>query len=140
MSACVTNWLTTALTQHDLPIEALGRRTGVAVPDIRKWLEAPHTHTHTPDDKKGKTITEKIYRFLLRTSSCEVCLGKICSCCHIFCTVCDKLHCRGCADECVRCDDCLKCFEIGRADYCAECEDNFCRCQVTFAARCVMRV
>ena len=75
---------------------------------------------------QASPVTTKLYQFLLKELSCEVCSGRLCRCCFSFCGVCEQLHCKTCSADCVRCEDCLAFFDT--ADWCAECGDDFCGC------------
>ena len=142
MCIFVERWVDQAVNEYHIPVHVLAQRAQVSQAEMWAW------HQHVTDTVgKGRVqggsggkgdvengvvpsplspVTLKIYQFLLRDMSCEVCSGRLCRCCFSFCGICEQLHCKTCSADCVRCEDCLAFFDTG--DWCAECGDDFCGC------------
>lgn len=142
MCIFVERWVDQAVNEYHIPVHLLAQRAQVSHAEMWEW------HKHVTDTvgqrrvkdgreanadsqtalvpAKQSPVTMKIYQFLLRDMSCEVCSGRLCRCCFSFCGVCEQLHCKTCSADCVRCEDCLAFFDT--ADWCAECGDDFCGC------------
>jgi len=136
MCIFVERWVDQAVNEYHIPVHVLAQRAQVSNAEMWSW------HQHVTDtvgltrgrngepmaavEVKPSAVTGKIYHFLLKELSCEVCSGRLCRCCFSFCGVCEQLHCKTCSANCVRCEDCLAFFDTG--EWCAECGDDFCGC------------
>ena len=135
-------WVDQALNEYHIPVQVLAQRAHVSNSEIWAWHQhvadvasmmesagtvgVPNTALVTSAKVQVNPVTKRLYDFLLREISCEVCSGRLCRCCFSFCGVCEQLHCKTCSADCVRCEDCLVFFDTG--DWCAECGDDFCGC------------
>jgi hypothetical protein len=137
MCIFVERWVDQAVNEYHIPVHVLAQRAKVSNAEMWAW----HQHVtetarksritqgpqqHLVSALPANPVTSKMYRFLLKELSCEVCSGRLCRCCFSFCAVCEQLHCKTCSADCVRCEDCLAFFDT--AEWCAECGDDFCGC------------
>jgi len=142
-----------------MPVHVLAQRAQVSNAEMWAWHQhvtdtASKIRGKDTDKSKGSAtetalvsvhpspVTQKIYQFLLKELSCEVCSGRLCRCCFSFCGVCEQVcvcvHVRVSGVEvCVLCS-CVSCVVCSGRLY--RCCFSFCgmsRCVCTCVYICV---
>ena len=137
-----------------MPVHVLAQRAQVSNAEMWAWHQhvtdtASKIRGKDTDKSKGSAtetalvsvhpspVTQKIYQFLLKELSCEVCSGRLCRCCFSFCGVCEQV-CVFVHVHCV-CVSGVEVCELCACVSCVVCSGRLYRCCFSFCgmSRCV---